>query len=264
MIPDASNLWPRVVIGLVFVSAASATVGALTPWFLLLRGDVADTAVGMVVLGIFVGCALGLGWAWIRLRHHRFVLRALSLGSRASEPYELEALLAEDWRITGGWLIPSAISVALFCTVWRPAIVELRTGLSAALLGTIVVAAAALPLQVHLRATFMRAIELAHPELMREVVSPLGGLLTATRRIRTRLLIAIVTPVAFVALASALVASAHLRRADERQREETARVLARAALEPKPGLVEGALWDSRHTFVRVLMDTGCAKSRAAA
>ncbi|MBN1607756.1 MAG: HAMP domain-containing histidine kinase [Polyangiaceae bacterium] len=252
MIADASKLWPRVVVGLVLVSAASAAVDALTPWFLLLRGDVADATVGMLSIGIFVGCGLGLGWAWVRLRHHRFVLRALALGSRASEPYELEALLGEDWRITLGWLVPSAVSVALVCTVWRPQLVDLRTGVSAALLGTIVVAAAALPLQVHLRATLMRAIELAHPELMREVVSPIGAVATARRRIRARLLVAIVTPVAFVALASALVASAHLRRADERQREETARVLARAALEPKPGLVEGAGLDRTLSEARKL------------
>jgi signal transduction histidine kinase len=194
----------------------------------------------MLVIGVVFGGTLGIARAWWRLRQHRFLLRALTLGSRSTEPYELEELLAEDWRITTGWLVPTAAALILSCTVWRPIIVDLRTSVSVALLGTIVVAAAALPLHVFLRSSFMRAIELAPADVMREVVAPVSRVDKAPRRIRNRLLVAIVTPVAFVAVGSALIASAHLRRADERQREETARALARAALEPKPGLVEGA------------------------
>jgi len=43
-----------------------------------------------------------------------------------------------------------------------------------------------------------------------------------------------------LSLGAALIVGAHLRRADERSREETARVLARASLEARPGPVAGA------------------------
>jgi signal transduction histidine kinase len=42
----------------------------------------------------------------------------------------------------------------------------------------------------------------------------------------------------FVALGCALIANAHVRRADERNREEIARVMARAVFEPRPATLE--------------------------
>ena len=132
-----------IIVGLVFLSVASSGVGALTPWLLVLRGDVANASIQMLVIGVVFGGTLGIARAWWRLRQHRFLLRALTLGSRSTEPYELEELLAEDWRITTGWLVPTAAALILSCTVWRPIIVDLRTSVSVALLGTIVVAAGA-------------------------------------------------------------------------------------------------------------------------
>jgi signal transduction histidine kinase len=60
------------------------------------------------------------------------------------------------------------------------------------------------------------------------------------QRVPRRLVAAVTTPVVFLVFGCALIVSSHLRRADERSREETARVLARAALELRPGVVSGA------------------------
>ena len=86
----------------------------------------------------------------------------------------------------------------------------------------------------------LRAIELAPTEAMRDVVERVERTRLPRRRVARRLLAAVATPVAFLAVGSALVANAHLRRADELQREETARALARAAIEPGTGVVESA------------------------
>src|SRR5690606_13470992 len=48
---------------------------------------------------------------------------------------------------------------------------------------------------------------------------------------------AVTMPVVFVAVGGALIVNAHLRRDDERFRAETARIVARAALEIKPGSI---------------------------
>ena len=123
----------------------------------------------MLLSGIAVGGVLGAVRSWWRLRKHRYVLRSLTLGSGSIEAYELEELLAEDWRITRGWLVPSAAALVLFCTAWRPALIDLRTGISVALLGTIVVSAAALPLQFYYCGHFMS-------EPLATLLNVLGGL----------------------------------------------------------------------------------------
>jgi len=92
------------------------------------------------------------------------------------------------------------------------------------------VAASSLPLHVLVRAAFLRVIELADPGVMREVVEVSEEGAARDSRSAT----AGGSPgysTVFVAIGSSLITSAHVVRADERQREETARALARAALE---------------------------------
>jgi signal transduction histidine kinase len=75
---------------------------------------------------------------------------------------------------------------------------------------------------------------------MRDVVEDAERRGLIVERVSRRMIAAVTTPVAFLSLGAALIVGAHLRRADERSREETARVLARAALEARPGPVAGA------------------------
>lgn len=241
MIEAAAKLIRR-VLGwqILFSLAVSSLVSLLAPQLLLLRDQIAVVAGRALLLGILAGGAVTLLRSWWSLRRHRFVLRVLALGSRSVEPFEMQELEAEPWRVTLGWVGPSVVALGIVATVARPGILDLTTGISLGLLGAVIVAAASLPLHVVVRAAFLRAIELAPPEVMREVAEAAERTGEPQRKVSRRLLAAVATPVAFVAIGSALIANAHLRRADERQREETARALARSAFEIGPGVVPGA------------------------
>jgi signal transduction histidine kinase len=225
---------------LLFVVGIGSLLALLAPPLLLLKEPASETAGRALFSAVGAGGAVALIRNWWRLRRHRFVLRALALGSRAVEPFEMQDLSDEIWQVTLGWLVPPIVALATLATVFRPGELDLTTSASLALLGAVLVAAAALPLYVVVRDAFMRVIELASPDVMREVVQSQERSGILRKRIELRLLAAVATPVAFVAIGSTLVVSAHLRRADERQREETARALARSALESVPGILASA------------------------
>ncbi len=222
-----------------FSLGTSLLAAAAAPRLLLLSGGVEEPTSVSVFVAIITGGAFAAARTWWGLKRHWFVLRALTLGSRTIEPFEMDALTGEVWGATARWI--GAPLVALVpVVVWRPTTMDVTTVASVALLAAIIVAAASLPLHVLVRGAFVEAIELADPALMREVVDQAERRGATSRRVARRLLAALATPVAFVALGSALIANAHLRRADERQREETARALARAALDLGPGVVATA------------------------
>src|SRR5204862_3764655 len=125
-------------------------------------------------------------------------------------------------------------------TFFRPKLLDLTTGVTLCLLGAVIVAAAALPLFGLLRSAFSQALELSPPDKMRDVVEDAERRGLIVERVSRRMIAAVTTPVALLALGSALIVGAHLRRADERSREETARVLARAALESDTGALADA------------------------
>jgi signal transduction histidine kinase len=215
-------------------------VGVLAPRLVLLEGDVATEGTRALLVSIVAGGALSfLRSAW-RMRKHRFVLRALALGAGTIEPIELRALADEPPHITYGWLVPSVVSLGVVMTVWRPEIVDFTTGATLGLLGAIIVAAASLPFHVAVRSGVLAALELAPMDAMREVIEAAERTGRLRGRVSRRLLAAVATPAAVVAVGSALIANAHLRRADERHREETARALSRAALELGPGVLADA------------------------
>jgi len=237
----AARLMRRVVgIVIAFALASSALLSLLTPHFLVLSGQVAVDGAEALGISVLAGGGASLVWSFWRLRRYRFVLRTLSLGGKAVEARDLFALSDEPSFLVFGWLSLNLLGIVVFLTLLRPTLVDLSTGLNLALLGAVIVSAASLPLFVLVRSAFLRALELAPPELMREVVedADLRGLLE--QRVPRRLVAAVTMPVVFLVFGCALIVNSHLRRADERSREETARVLARATLEPRPGVVPGA------------------------
>lgn len=242
MIAAAAKLVPS-VLGhqLLLTLCTSAMVGLLVPRLLLLQGAVAGQATRGLLAAILIGGLLASARTALRLRRHRFVLRALALGSRSIEPREMRQLVEEPWRVTVGWILPPILALLVLLTPLRPDLIDWGTGLSLALLASAVVATASLPLHVLIRATFLRVIEYAPAEVMRRMVEHEERRERASQnRAPHRLVAAFSMPVAMVAIGSALIANAHLRRADERQREETARMVARAAFEPRPAAIPGA------------------------
>jgi signal transduction histidine kinase len=227
-------------ITLIFTVLASALLALLTSHFLVLSGEVATDALEALSLSVLAGGLLALGWCYVRLRRHRFTLRALALGSRAIEAEQLSTLSDEPARIAAIWLFCSLSALVSTFALLRPSIVDFSTAMNLALLGSVIVAAASLPLFVLVRALFLRAFELAPVEIMRSVVedADLQGIIQ--KRVPRRLIAAVTMPVVVLVIGSSLIVSAHLRRADQKSREETARVLARAALELRPGADPGA------------------------
>ena len=225
---------------------AAATLGAaviiatLVPRLLLLSRDVAtETARSLLITMLLTGL-VGLLRNSILLRRHRFLLRTLTLGSRAVEGYELRELAADRSRVTMGFLLPLMLGLAALATIFRPKLLDVTTALSVALLAAVFVAAAALSLQVVLGPVFLKVVELAPPDALGEVVEQTEKTGLPRQVTLRRLVLAVALPVAFVAIGSALIANAHVRRADERQREEAARALARVSLEAVPGLLARA------------------------
>jgi signal transduction histidine kinase len=239
--PAATRLIAR-VLGwqLAFTLGSIALLATLAPHFLLLNGAVATEGIETLGLGIAVGGTLALGRSGWRLRRFRFALRALAVGSSAVEAHELLEMSEEPKHVLAGWAIPSLACMLLSTTLFRPKLLDLTTGITLCLLGAVIVAAAALPLFGLLRAAFSQALELSPPDKMRDVVEDAERRGLIVERVSRRMIAAVTMPVAFLTLGSALIVGAHLRRADERSREESARVLARAALEPRPGTVAGA------------------------
>jgi signal transduction histidine kinase len=236
MNPAASHLVRRVLGFLAaFTLFVSLLVTALAPQFLLLQGSLALEGALRLGYGVLAGGVPSLVIGAVRLRRYRFLLRALAVGSKAVEAHELYQLADEPRRGIVSWLVPTSAGVAIATLLLRPQTIDLATLATLCLVGLVIAAASSLPLFVVLRTTIARALMLAPPEAMREVVEDAERLGQIGQRVSRRMITAVVMPVFFTAFGATLIVAAHVRRADERSREETARILSRAVLEPSAG-----------------------------
>lgn len=218
--------------------------GALLSWavpFLLLLGEPVRTSVTMTLFvsmltgGIVAGILIRF-----RLRKHSFLLRALSVESHASgessiAPEAIRTFIAEPQRIARAWLYPQYAALAAFATPLRPSPLDWTTSLAVALLAGLILSTASLPLLVVVRTNFLRVLERAPINFAQELMAEAEKQARTNQQINRRITAAVTMPVVFVALGGALIVNAHLRRDDERFRAETARMLARSALELQPG-----------------------------
>lgn len=232
---SAGELTRRVLVVQVGIAlAVTALVTLVGPRLLLVPQDVAIAAIRFGL-----GCTAIVGPIAVllvrrRLAEHRYALRALALGSSAIEPEDVAHLLrlpgyVATVAITLGLLIPIALVSPL-----RPAIVDVHAATSFALLVSVLIATAALPLWVLVRDAVSRSVELVHPDVMQALIvqEPKGALF---RRVVLRILVAVAMPVGFVAVGAALIAHAHVRRFDAESRERTAEAIA-YVLEPAPSV----------------------------
>jgi signal transduction histidine kinase len=230
-----TQLAARVVGWQVLFSVGTAAVlGSLAPFLLLLSGAVALHGIESTVIAVLAAGFVTVVYSWTLVHARRRILRALAVGAPGVDQLELPKLNDDPWRIVNFWVGSNVTALALSMSVWRPGILSPTTALTLCLLAWVMVAAAALPLLVLVRAAFVQAIELAPPDLMREIIEAHERSGKLRGRISRRLIIALVTPVVFLTVGSALIASAHLRSADEHDREETARAFGRAMLEAVP------------------------------
>lgn len=241
MNPVASHLVRRVLAWQALFSFLGALlVTLLTPRLLLLSGTVGFEGAVALGAGVLVGGVAAALITAARLHRYRLLLGALAVGSRMVEAHQLHELGEEPRRAIVGWLAPSALGIAVATIPFAPRTLDPSTSITLCLLGLAIVSAASLPLFVLLRTTFARALMLAPVEVMREAVEDAERLGRIKGRVSRRMVVAVTLPVVCLALGSMLIVAGHLRRADERGREETARMLARAVLEPGPGLAPWA------------------------
>ncbi|HEV8547596.1 MAG TPA: hypothetical protein VGQ57_01190, partial [Polyangiaceae bacterium] len=241
MNPVASHLVRRVLLRQALFSLLGALlVALLAPRLLLLSGPVAFEGAAALGFGVLAGGVVAVALTGRRLGRYRVLLAGLAVGSRAVEAQELYGLGEEPRRAIVAWLVPSALGAAIATIPLAPRSIDASTSVTLCLLGLAIVSAASLPLFVLLRTTFARALVLAPPDVMREVVEDAERLGHIRGRVSRRMVVAVTLPVVSLALGSLLIVAGHLRRADERGREETARMLARAALEPGPGVAAWA------------------------
>lgn len=248
---------------LAFALGTAFLVAPLVPRLLLLAGPLQAAITKVLLYSVGTGGAVALAHnAWV-LGRHRKVLVALDSGPRTVDARELVALGDDGGRLVTGWVAPPLVGLALTGTLFRPELVDLTTGVSVALLATVFVAAASLPLSVLVRGSLARAFEQAPPDAMRAVVETEEKRRKLEQHIPRRLMFAVALPVAFISVGAALVTNAVVRRADERDRAATARLLARAALDSRAdsretaGLDEAALAAERVGY-GVTIDRGFA------
>ncbi len=218
--------------------------GALLSWavpFLLLLAEPVRTSVTITLfVSMLTGGLLAGVLIRFRFRKHHFLLRALSVeshgtGTLSIAPEAIRTFIAEPQRIARAWLYPQYVALAVFATPLRPSPLDWTTSLAVSLLAGLILSTASLPLLVLVRRDVLRVLERAPINFAQEVMVEAEKHAHSSHQINRRITAAVTMPVVFVALGSALIVNAHLRRDDERFRAETARVLARSALELHPG-----------------------------
>ncbi|HWO09906.1 MAG TPA: HAMP domain-containing sensor histidine kinase, partial [Polyangiaceae bacterium] len=228
-----------VVVTQLSFSLVLATLLALAPGVLLLlnRELSISTAQYLFVLTLLAGVVAGAR-GFMDMRRLDFLLRALSEDSDIVDARDVSALGRQAGRACVQWLIPHLLLLVIFATPMRPALMDFTTGAALMMLCGAIAATIALGLYAALRNSLLQVIELVPAKVMTEVVVSEEHSSESRDRITRRLLFAVVTPMLFVAVGSALIANAHVRRADEHSREEIARVMARAVFDPKPATLE--------------------------
>jgi signal transduction histidine kinase len=218
-----------------------AALIAFGPQFLLLDDRIARAtvmfALWMVVpLGVLLYVLTAM-----RLASSRVVLRSLALGSAGLDPHDIARLSSVPAHVTAMFVAVVSSAVATFMLVpFRPAVLDFETALSLVLLGLIILATAALPLYVAVRAAVARVLELANPDSMQGLLHQADASVKARTRLVWRLLLATTLPVGLIAVGSALIAHAHIRNFDAESRVGTAQIVAKVALEAAPGAVAQA------------------------
>ncbi|HTV20274.1 MAG TPA: histidine kinase dimerization/phospho-acceptor domain-containing protein, partial [Polyangiaceae bacterium] len=224
-----------VVVTQVSFSLVLATILALLPSALLLLNRELSISTAQYLFGLtIVSGAVAGARSYMDMRRLDFLLRALSEDSDIVDARDVSALGKQAGRACVQWLLAHVVLLAVFATPMRPALMDFTTGVALMWLSGTIAATVTLPLYAALRNTLLQVIELVPAKVMTEVVTSQENSRESRERISRRLLFAVLAPMLVVAIACALIANAHVRRADERSYEEIARVMARAVFEPRP------------------------------
>lgn len=231
--PRLQRIWQvQLLLGVIVFVALSG----FAPQFLLLEDEITRAALKFSLKMALPLGVLGYFLMRLRMRRNRYVLRALTVGSRAIEPDDIARLSSMPGYATAVFAsLLIGATVLFLATPFRPALLDFETAASLALFGFIVLAASALPLYVAVRAAVSRSLELADPESMVGLLERAEASNAARQRLLFRLLLATVPPVGFVAIGAGLIAHSHVRKFDAQARLRTAEIAAHVALESSAG-----------------------------
>jgi hypothetical protein len=156
--------------------------------------------------------------------------------SRTHNQIEIPKLNDDPWNIVNAWLYSGIFSVALAMSALRPDSIVPSNALTLGLFSVIMLAAASLPLLMLVRRDFVRVMEQVPPEVMGDIIDAQVRSGRLRGRTSRRLLAAVATPVAFLAVGSSLIAGAHVRSLEENARKLAARTVTASVLGTVPGL----------------------------
>lgn len=219
--------------------AAFGATSVLAPLSLLfdvgLWGSVVAALVKVAVVALSVSAVITA----VRLRSHRFALRALSLQSTSIDASDLRALDGLPAVTTLTFFVVSALASFLIALRdVRPAALDDGRTASLVVLAITILSAAAIPHYVLVRRATLRLVELSPIEATTALLQERG--LKVAPRIRQRILLSVAAPVMLVGAGAVLLAHAHLRTFLEESRKTTAVVLARAVLDSQPAALGAA------------------------
>jgi len=227
-------------IDLVGCLATGLLVVAFAPRLLLLDPAVLAASRSLVVWGWLTLVALAVGATLLTLRPVRPLLEALEVGAKRVDPKQVMALYAAPARIvTLGIAGTLVVGLATLAAPIRPDTTDLYTQVELVLLALTMACVAALPAYVAMRASVAGMIERVPVAAAREAIEVLDTRKRRMARLRQRLLMAVVAPVAFVALGASLLVHAHLRTYEASSRLDDAVELAQGVFDTVEGDVRG-------------------------
>lgn len=220
---------------------ASGLTLAVAPRALLLESaDLGPAAVTLLRSAVVVALLQAFA-TYVLLRPARRVLLAMSAEGGEPLATDLAALDAMPATLVG--ILMALASVEAAATL-HPAFWSEAHGIASvaplALFHWAVVASAALPLYVVLRAMFAKIFERAPARVAAEALELEESAARGLTRVRTRFLLAALAPVAFIALAASLLAYAHVNAAAEEGERQTAIAVAHVALDSVAGSRSGS------------------------
>lgn len=237
---EAERLPRRVLLwqGL-FTLGGALLLSWSVPFLLLLTNPLRDQVRVSLLSMTLVGGVVALALSAIRIARLRGVLRALSGKHKRLSVSRMLQFTGAPAQVSRGWLIPHCAALLPFVTPLRPSLMDWTTGITVGLLASLILATASLPLHVLIRHDFLNVIELAPRRVMHRLIARSERSRSSRERINRRMVAAMTMPVVLAAFGCTLIVNAHLRRADEQSRAESARVLAQASLELSPGRLAG-------------------------
>jgi len=229
-----------VAIQVVAWATTGLLVVAFAPRLLLLDPRVVEGSKALALWGWLATIAVVVAVTLVVGRRVRPLTDAIAAGARRVDPAQVFDLYATPARLVALDLLGTlAVGVASLASPLRPATNDLSTELALVLLTMTMAAVAALPAYVTMRAVVGRAMERVPVAASREAVELLDTKSRRTARLRQRLVLAVVAPVAFVALGASQLVHAHLRAFETSSREDDAAELAQGVFDTVEGDARG-------------------------